>query len=376
MYINGIKPSTKGLLKLLTMQVVTNWTEFFSRSYTLAECTTLEHGDPNNSELLCKTPKVLGILTAYVFPPIGVFNLIANTLITIAFLYPSCRNSRHLIFLGVLALCDIGITITVGWLGLFPTYGLPYAASGRVYYFILTRSSISCKLITFYQAFCCILRGNLFVLTGNDRCILMYKPMLYKQVSKYPIWILLVFVSITAFLMTLPIVLYTDVLSIFNFTTCWYTSHHNLLQLYQSLFSNTCLAQLSVVTVFDVFYLVKMIKWSRDHRQRSNDLQSSLEMMKHISSTITLLLLHITALLSALPSGICVLLTTIVFYRTWKLPVELIRLTALIVSIEWLFLFLLSSLNIFIFYARIQRFQEVVRSLIVFNLVKKTSITR
>ncbi|VDQ14814.1 unnamed protein product [Trichobilharzia regenti] len=256
------------------MQVVTNWTEFFSRSYTLAECTTLEHGDPNNSELLCKTPKVLGILTAYVFPPIGVFNLIANTLITIAFLYPS------------------------------------------------------------------------------------------------------LFVSITAFLMTLPIVLYTDVLSIFNFTTCWYTSHHNLLQLYQSLFSNTCLAQLSVVTVFDVFYLVKMIKWSRDHRQRSNDLQSSLEMTKHISSTITLLLLHITALLSALPSGICVLLTTIVFYRTWKLPVELIRLTALIVSIEWLFLFLLSSLNIFIFYARIQRFQEVVRSLIVFNLVKKTSITR
>ncbi|CAH8533208.1 unnamed protein product [Heterobilharzia americana] len=167
------------------MNVKDNWTELYSPWDTLIDCMMVEEGHPNASELLCSASNALGSLLAYVFPVIGTLDFINNSIVVVAFLYSLRRNNRQFFFFGILALSDIGIVITTGWLWLFPTFGLPYASSGSVYYLVMARSTVSCKLSTFSQSFCYILRGNVLLMMTIDRFILIYKPLLYKRLPEY-----------------------------------------------------------------------------------------------------------------------------------------------------------------------------------------------
>uniref|UniRef100_A0A3Q0KIJ8 G_PROTEIN_RECEP_F1_2 domain-containing protein n=1 Tax=Schistosoma mansoni TaxID=6183 RepID=A0A3Q0KIJ8_SCHMA len=105
----------------------------------------LEQGHPNASKILCHISIFLGSFMAYVFPMIGVADLISNCIVATIFLY-YLQHNRQFVYLGVLALSDISIVITVGWLYWFPTFGLPFATAGNTYYFISLTSTTSCKL--------------------------------------------------------------------------------------------------------------------------------------------------------------------------------------------------------------------------------------
>ncbi|KAK4471547.1 hypothetical protein MN116_004965 [Schistosoma mekongi] len=151
-----------------------NASSFYTPWDTLIDCMMLKHGHPNASKLLCNISTFLGTYMAYIFPLIGLFDFISNCIVTTIFLRYLNQYNRQFIYLGVLAISDISIDIAIGWLRWFPTFGLPYASLGKVYYFISLTSSLSCKLYMFCQSIACTFRGNIFMLMALDRLLLTF----------------------------------------------------------------------------------------------------------------------------------------------------------------------------------------------------------
>nr|CAH8851309.1 unnamed protein product [Trichobilharzia regenti] len=356
------------------MSLKINSTDFYTPLDTLIDCILLEQGHPNASKLVCEASKIFGNILAYAFPCIGVLNLTTNTIVAVIFLYSIHQKNLQFLFLGLLALSDIGITIIIGWLRLFPTYGLPFASSGGVYYFIMTRSSISCKLVTFAQAFCCTLRGNILLLLAVIRFILMHRPLAYNRLSTYPSWIFITGVVFITFLMSLPIGIIVDMTLVFKLSMCWFTQFDDILIAYQVLFSNTCIVQLSLTLFFNVFFVLKVVKWTSSRRQTTST--NSTESKKNISTTITLLVLHTFTFLCALPCGISFLLTILFDPTSTDVSVEFLRLVVFILNIGWVIIFLQSSLNILLYTVRISIFRQTLCKVLRNVSVRASSVNR
>ncbi|CAH8565692.1 unnamed protein product [Schistosoma rodhaini] len=160
-----------------------NMTELNTPLDTLIDCIMVETKHSNASYIACIISKIYGTLIGYCFPIIGTFNIITNSIVIVIFIIFLHHKNRYFIYLGILAISDIGINIFIGWLWLFPSYGLPYITSGSIYYFILTISSIHCRLWKSIQIFWCNLRGNMYIVLAFDRLLLLYKPLNYKVSS-------------------------------------------------------------------------------------------------------------------------------------------------------------------------------------------------
>ncbi|KAH8876558.1 rhodopsin-like orphan GPCR [Schistosoma japonicum] len=345
-----------GIKQLVIMNPVNNASSFYTPLDTLIDCMMLKHGHPNASKLLCNISTFLGTYMAYVFPFIGTIDLISNCIVTTIFLRYLNHQSRQFIYLGVLAISDISIDIAIGWLRWFPTFGLPYASFGKVYYFISLTSSISCKLYMFCQSIACTFRGNIFMLMAMDRLLLIYKPLVFKRHPKCVIFLSIISVLTITIIMSLPVIIFCDLTQVANLRVCWYSKHTNVLIVYQVLFSNTCLVQLSLVTLIDSMFLVKLLKWSRRRRQVTDTNTSE---MKNISPTVTMLLIHIFAFLCALPCGISYLLLVALEILRHNVPKEFFHFILLFINIGWTLIFLQSSMNIILYCIRIEKFRQI-----------------
>ncbi|VDO83167.1 unnamed protein product [Schistosoma margrebowiei] len=338
------------------MRAKFNSTDFYTPLDTLLDCRMLEQGHPNASKILCNISIFLGSFMAYVFPLIGVFNLISNCIVAIIFLYYLMQHNRQFVYLGVLALSDISILITIGWLRWFPTFGLPFATSGNVYYFISLISTTNCKLYMFFQSVTCIFRGNIFLIMAIDRLLLIYKPLIFKKHSKYIVWIIISTIFIITILMSLPISINSDLILITNRKLCWHKHNIDFLIIYQALFSYTCLTQFLIVIMIDTFFLMKVIRWSRG-RPQPTDTQTS--KVIHNSRIITMLVLHTFAFLCALPCVIAYLLTITLHRQNLQVSEEFLRFLLLFLNIGWTLIFLQSSLNIVLYCFRINKFKQI-----------------
>ncbi|VDO65125.1 unnamed protein product [Schistosoma margrebowiei] len=333
-----------------------NWTTFYTSVNNLIDCRMLEQGHPNASKILCNISIFLGSFMAYVFPLIGVIDLISNCIVAIIFLYYLMQHNRQFVYLGVLALSDISLVIIIGWLYWFPTFGLPFATSGNVYYFISLISTTNCKLYMFFQSVTCIFRGNIFLIMAIDRLLLIYKPLIFKKHSKYIVWIIISTIFIITILMSLPISINSDLILITNRKLCWHKHNIDFLIIYQALFSYTCLTQFLIVIMIDTFFLMKVIRWSRG-RPQPTDTQTS--KVIHNTRTVTMLILHIFAFLCALPCGISFLLTISVDRLNYKIPVGLLYFLLVFLNVGWTLIFLQSSLNIIIYCIHIEKFKRI-----------------
>nr|CAH8850630.1 unnamed protein product [Trichobilharzia regenti] len=347
----------------------TEWKEWTTPWDTLIDCILLANGDPNTSEVMCRIASVFGVVMGYIFPCVGGFGIITNSIVAFIFLVLLRHETKHFIFLGALALADIAVSINMGWLWFFPSYGLPYISSGSIYYFLLTRSSIVCRLSIFFQTFFCILRGNIYVLLAFDRLFFMHKPLVYNKIPRYYTGILLIVVIILTVLMSLPITLFVDLISVKGLSTCWFSSQTKILPFYQVLFSNTCLIQLTIVALFDVFFLLKVLNWSRSRLQVT---ETAVKEKKTISPIITLLVLNILSFLFAAPSGI----TYMILVTYENAPYEYIRMLTFFIYISWILIFLQSSLNILLYFIRIIKFRRVLQKLICCNFGKISNVSK
>ncbi|CAH8549200.1 unnamed protein product [Schistosoma rodhaini] len=337
------------------MRAKFNSTDFYTPLDTLVDCLMLEQGHPNASKILCHISIFLGSFMAYVFPVIGVADLISNCIVATIFLY-YLQHIRQFVYLGVLALSDISIVITIGWLRWFPTFGLPFATAGNTYYFISLTSTTSCKLYVFFQSLTCIFRGNIFLIMAFDRLLLIHKPLLFKKHPKYTVWIIITTVFIISIIMSLPISIYSDFILVTNRNICWQKFYTDFLVIYQALFSYTSLTQFLIVIMIDTSFLVSVVRWSRS-RPQPMDTQTS--KMTSNGRTITMLALHTFAFLCALPCVISYLLS-ITFHRpNHKLSEEYVRFILLFVNIGWNLIFLQSSLNIVLYCFRINKFKRI-----------------
>uniref|UniRef100_A0A5K4F661 G_PROTEIN_RECEP_F1_2 domain-containing protein n=1 Tax=Schistosoma mansoni TaxID=6183 RepID=A0A5K4F661_SCHMA len=330
-----------------------NMTELNTPLDTLIDCIMVETKHSNASYIACIISKIYGTLIGYCFPIIGTFNIITNSIVIVIFLISLHHKNRYFIYLGILAISDMGINIFIGWLWLFPSYGLPYITSGSIYYFILTISSFYCRLFKSIQIIWCNLRGNMYIVLAFDRLLLLYKPLTYKVSSKYVIIVILIIIFIISITMSLPIIIYTDLLITQQLLTCWFTNYSVLLSFYKVLFSNSCLFQLTLVSLVDIFFLVKMIKWSHQRHYIKNTI-SPLK-TKQISKIKTLLLLDIISFICSVPSSIVYMNLA----SLNKPNVEYIRVLTLVIHMSWALIFLQSSLNIILYYKRIDYFRQI-----------------
>ncbi|KAK4471550.1 hypothetical protein MN116_004968 [Schistosoma mekongi] len=335
------------------MEALVNWTEIVTPIDTLIDCIRVERNLPDASNFLCGLSRVFGILLAYIFPFIGTFNFINNSIVAVIFLIVLRRENRYYLFLGILAIADIGINFFIGWLWLFPSYGVPFATSGGVYYFILTRSVDTCRFFMFTQTFWCNLRGIVYIVLAFDRLLLMYQPLGQKIPSKYLTLILLIIAFTMSGVISIPITVFYGFKRIQNLIGCWYIDNGRLLSIYQVLLSNSCLLPLTVVSLFDILLLVRIIKWSRS-RHKMTDKASTLN-MKQISPTITLLVLNAVSFVSSLPSGV----TYMMLVCMTNASVEYIRSITFLVYLSLVLIMLQSAFNILLYYIRIEKFRQV-----------------
>ncbi|CAH8505367.1 unnamed protein product [Schistosoma turkestanicum] len=350
-----------------------NLTDFYTPFDTLIDCMMLEQGNSNASKLLCDISTFLGGFMAYVFPIIGVADLISNSIVATIFLYCIPQHNRQFIYLGVLALSDISIDIAIGWLRWFPTFGLPFATSGNVYYFISLTSRTSCKLYVFIQSITCIFRGNIFLMMAFDRLLLIYKPLVFKKHPKYSIWIIIIMVFIITFCMSLPVSINSDLMLMLNLNICWYANYTEFLIIYQVLFSYTCLTQFSLVSLIDIFFLVKVIRWSRS-RPQATETRSSKTLNN--ARTVTMLVLHFFAFLCALPCGISYLLTITFDSASYNVAESFLRFLLLFMNVGWTLIFLQSSLNIILYCIRIEKFKQTLLKPIILHCKKAGTVNK
>ncbi|VDO65122.1 unnamed protein product [Schistosoma margrebowiei] len=319
---------------------------------------------PNASYYACIISTIYGILIGYIFPIIGIFGLITNSIVVIIFFSLYQQKNLYFILLGILAITDIGINILIGWLWLFPSYGLPYITSGTIYYFILTKSYIHCRLLKSIQIIWCNLRGNIYILLAFTRLslLLLHKPLNYKISTKYFIIILLITILIISSIISLPLIFYTDLFITKRlYLTCWFTNYTLFLSIYQILFSNSCLFQLTFVNLIDLLLLIKIIKWLKQHNQLTihNHIIIKLK-LKKITKIITLILLDFISFLSSIPSSIIY----IILVTKTKPNLQDIRIFTLLILMTWGLIFLQSSLNIILYYKRIDYFRNYLMKLI------------
>ncbi|CAI2729174.1 unnamed protein product [Schistosoma spindalis] len=364
------------------MDLYTNWTELTSPWDLLIDCILLNEGYPNASNTLCIVSTAFGVIMGYIFPFIGIFNIIGNCIIVIIFLYLMLNYNKQFIFLGLLAISDIGIIIFVGWLRLFPTFGLPYVSSGTIYYFMLTKSNLNCKILTFFQGFFCTLRGNIFILLAIDRFILIYKPLIYNKFSNKFNWLLIFIIIILTIIIVLPFTILANIVEVRQLTVCWFIDDTNYLLIHQALLSNTCPIQLSLVTLFDLFFSIKVIKWSNklkrvDRSSSSSSVSSSVGALStsststteiNISLIVTMLILQIVAFLFSLPNSIVYLISLTIDFQL--ISSDIVRLLVITSNMSWNLIFFQSSFNIFIYYYRIRKFKQLLKQLIKCNCQK------
>ncbi|CAH8555705.1 unnamed protein product [Schistosoma margrebowiei] len=372
------------------MDLYTNWTEFTSPWDLLIDCILLNEQYTNASNTLCIVSTIFGILMGYIFPFIGLFNIISNCIIIIIFFNLMIHYNKQFLLLAILSITDIGIILFVGWLRLFPTFGLPYITSGTIYYFILTRSTISCKLFTFFQGFFCTLRGNLFILLAIDRFLLIYKPLIYNKFSNQLNWLFILIIMMITIIIILPLTILADLIEIRQLNVCWFLDNTNYLLIHQALLSNTCPLQLTLVTLVDLLFLIKVIKWTRNLQRVSHSTSSSSTLTSttttpatnkiNISLIVTMLILQIVAFLFSLPNSIVYLISLTIDFQL--ISSDIVRLLVITSNMSWNLIFFQSSFNIFIYYYRIRKFKQLLKQWILYcqcyrhkSIQQTTSIT-
>ena len=133
--------------------------------------------DLNEDRSSCIISHVLGILSGYIFPFIGLFGLVGNTTIFYIFTFKYSKITRQTVFLIFLAVADFSFIFSTGWLWIFPAKGLPYMSRGKIYLFIFNISDVTCRCFRSITIFCSTWIIGAFFMICLDRMLAIFFPM-------------------------------------------------------------------------------------------------------------------------------------------------------------------------------------------------------
>lgn len=125
----------------------------------------------------CVLSRVLGIVSAYIFPISGTFGLVSNLMICYIFTFKYRKKSRQIVFLTFMAASDFSFILSYGWLWYFTAKGLPYASGGQIYVFIVNISDMACRVYRCFYMSCSTWVFGAFLMVCLDRMLAIYLPM-------------------------------------------------------------------------------------------------------------------------------------------------------------------------------------------------------
>ncbi|VEL33376.1 unnamed protein product [Protopolystoma xenopodis] len=304
----------------------------------------------------CILSRILGVLSAYIFPVIGLLGLLVNCLTAFIFLRCFRTPTRQMIYLACLAVSD-GLTILLfGWLWVFPAKGIPYATDGKTYFFTFYSGWTECRIHRWAYSFTSCLGNNIFLLTTLDRCMSIYLPLKFSRLPQKRAWQMLLAITLVSGVMMLPFGISTGLYPTQgNKVICWLTEDQTFLQLYHVLFANAGFLQTVLIIAFNLALLIRLRQNALLRKQLTCKFTTG---RKEVSASILLLLLSTIVVICALPQTVAYMFAFI--YQT-ALPHDtgsmLTRLAYNISDIGWNLLFLQYTANFFLYLSRMPNFR-------------------
>lgn len=318
---------------------------------------------------LCILTRILGTFTAYIFPFIGSWSIISNCLICYIFTVKYSKRTRQTFLLTNLAIADMLLTFSSGWLWLFPAKGLPYASGGRIFALLINRGDIACRFLKGFQTTCSTWIYGAFVLICVDRMLAIYFPLMmikfgYRSAIFSTLGMLtlcIIFTSVySAFLRSIkigskifcnPTSGYDQIL--INFLNTW------SMLLFNGAFPTGIIVLINISLVFKMF-LIRLKLQSLSERLAKVD-------QREIKATIVVFILSILFMIGFIPHMVLGFNTTHLENEPFRDQDRNAQLQILynVGDLGDNFVFLIGSMNIFIYYSRIKRFRDECNKIIV-----------
>ena len=334
-----------------------NWPYLDSPWDLFRDCQYYESGAANASIYLgaCVLSHLLGFVSAYIFPFVGLVGVLANIFVTYVFLCVFRRPSRQMIYLACVAAADVGTIILFGWIWMFPAKGLPYATGARVYFFILNVNDYSCKIVRYLYSFTSCFSSSLFLITAFDRCLCIYFPIKFSRIPRKRAWEAVGATALFSALVMLPFGVVMEHGISNGKIICWTQEQANALQIYHVLLANSSLLQTLIVIIINIALLIRL-KQSVLLRETMSKCPSA---NREIAASMLLVILSTIVVICALPQSIAYILSTILSDimegETGRMAV---RVAYNISDLGWQILFFQQASNWALYMKRMKNFRR------------------
>ena len=310
-----------------------------------------------NNTSLCSLATVIAYLSIYYLPFIIFLGISTNILIIYIFWIGTKKKSRQIIYLGAMALADIGNILVMGVFWFIPTKGIPFITNGRYYFITINHSNFLCVFHRFLISFFSCLTSNYFVLISIDRVLAIYFPMKFKLIPIKYSWILVAIVAVLSFLLMIPII----------FGLKWQvTKDYYLLcalkgelywRIYNILFGNCGLVAAIIVVILNLALVIRLLQIKRFRRDlQEHHPNMEIFQKQEIPACILLILISFIFISLSLPMVVSNLLE---FYPQYvKGDTEAARYFYSIYDISWILFVTQCSANWIIYMCRMKSFRE------------------
>lgn len=333
-----------------------NWPYVDSPWDLLRDCQVHVSGSGNLSDPLgaCILSHMLGIVSAYIFPFVGLFGVVSNILVTYVFLFVFRKPSRQMIYLGCVAAADFSTIVLFGWIWMFPAKGLPYASGARVYFFIFNINDFSCKTFRFLYSFTSCFSSTLFLVTATDRCLCIYFPLKFSRVSRRRAWEAVAATALLSFFAMLPFGIVVVHRESQGKIICWAHDAVTFVQIYHVLLANSSLVQTVLVIFINIALLIRL-RQSATLRESMSKCTSA---NREIASSMLLVIMSAIVVICALPQSIAYIFSTILAnVAEGEAGRASVRMAYNVSDLGWQLLFLQQACNWILYMKRMKNFR-------------------
>ncbi|VDL90545.1 unnamed protein product [Schistocephalus solidus] len=331
-----------------------NWLYVDSPWDLLRDCKDYQTGNSTKFGA-CVLSHILGITSAYIFPIVGTFGVVSNFLVFYVFLFVFRRSSRQMIYLGCVAIADMMTIVSFGWMWMFPAKGLPYATSGRVYFFVLNVNDLSCKVFRYVYSFTSCLSSSLFLVTACDRCLCVYFPLKFSRLSKKRAWQAVGLTILCCSLLMLPYPILARHDKFQGKMICWVHEGEKVLQIYHVLLANSSLLQTFLVIIVNIALVIRL----RQSAALREAMSKCVSVSKEIAASMLLVILSTMVVICALPQSVAYILSTILAkVLEGEHGRMVVRMTFNVSDLGWHLLFFQQSFNWLLYMKRMKNFRR------------------
>lgn len=300
----------------------------------------------------------MGVLSAYLLPVFTVFGIFSNLHIIYIFMVRMPRRTRQLVYLSAIAAADIVNLIFSSVLFMIPSKGIPFATGGQYYFFILSIGQPTCIGYRIASTFTATFAINLLILASLDRCLAVYFPFKFIQMSVQGAWMLITLTAGITIMEIIPIAATMQgyifskdgtiqcSMASTNPTTKW------VIQIYRQLFCNCGLMQLLLICLINLILFCKIVETGALRKKiRSITKNSS----KEISACKLILVMSLIFAVVNFPQ---VITLQVAFLMPPTTSSDVIRLIYNINDISWIFFLFQESVNWVIYFFRMNNFRR------------------